>query len=1022
MRMNGKFFLVFFILLIFSSCIDEVNIKTKEEDHLLSSLTIRIPSIKGAAQFGATRNDEFKNTRALEEAIEGKINSLWLCAYPTSDGAGEIKIQKIDLALEDSGRSDYQFDEYTVSIKKGIYHLYLLANIEDYLSLQLINQDISEEELKKLILNFSTDKFLEKGNLPMACLSFDIKLSPNQSPAGNYGINISDNTTIYADLTFLCSKVRYTILFDRDNFSNAFSNNNIDFESSIKASNVSFQTALFKDYIIDNPRLGIYNKLVLNAVKYPDSNSAYLDIKKSGKESLADLEIHKHNENTNQRAWQGIFYLPENLTTEEANKTTLTFSSSTGSAELNDNYEVVLLPDNKGLERGNFYDIVSKLTKPNSTEQEISLSIQEWNTTNLSYSLHGPYELVVEKTSLEEVGTEKWSAPFWYRSDVAPEYIKFQSPTIELEGKETDIFSVEIIRDETTSDFLKNANGDYLIHARINPNIPYNQLGDINQSEKYFYLIAGNLYKKIEISELNIKPFLNVTPDEIEINMLDHRYDGTIETSIFFESNIEESISFMIEEDKGILDINKFNISVQEGISSVSGNKYTLSSKRGIINLSIVDLSDDYWKGKHSFTLTFSTEKKEIEDIKVHISFNPEIINYVIHFRCSNPDVKWTNPHIIINPVNMDSSGETYFISSSETKHNYTWEKWLCYSCQNEVRESNESDGVIIRAMEPEYDGNYFNGWWKFTLTGSFDPGKTLLKFIDTHLEEETDNSFRFPEKNLGGIYLLDFKDHEGWLNYNGVSDDFINNYFVADKPSGNEPIPDLSSQKYRIFWPKEDWDAIKISNWETSNGIIVNEDNYNYTYLEFTSEDPSQIFGYEMMKEIEGPCGRIHNIFKDFKEEDDILCAYFSSHDHTNNLSFNLFPGTPEDLKNDGGNIWKPEEPSQIYLLSYYNNWEELDQLEFYTSYSENIWHTKSKFSILNYDDIVIYDKVNDLLYGSNGNRAFQGKENESYKLNPISNKTKESVSFVGQKYEGIISLEKIDGFYYLYFSEKAP
>lgn len=1018
MRMNGKFFLVFFILLIFSSCIDEVNIKTKEEDHLLSSLTIRIPSIKGAAQFGATRNDEFKNTRALDEALEGRINSLWLCAYPISNGAGEIKIQKIDLTLEDSGKSDYQFDEYTVPIKKGIYHLYLLANIEDYLSLQSINPDISEEELKKLILNFSTDKFLEKGNLPMACLASDIKLSPNQSPAGNKGINISDNTTIYADLTFLCSKVRYTILFDRDNFSNAFSNNNIDFESSVKASNVSFQTALFKDCIINNHSLGIYDKLVLNAVKYPDSNSAYLDIKNSGKESLADLEIQKHNDNTSQRAWQGIFYLPENFTTEEAKKTTLTFSSSTGSAELNDNYDVDLPPDNKGLERGNFYDIVSKLTKPNSTEQDISLSIQEWNITNLSYSLHGPYELVVEKTSLEEVGTEKWSAPFWYRSDIAPEYIKFQSPTIELEGKETDIFSVEIIRDETTFDFLKNANGDYLIHTRINPNIPYKKLQNITESDKYFYLIAGNLYKKIEISELNIKPFLNVTPDEIEINMLDLRYDRTIETSIFFESNLEESISFMIEEDKGNLDINKFNISVQEGISSVSGNKYTLSSKRGIINLSIVDLSDDYWKEKHSFILTFSTEKKQIEDVKVHISFNPEIIDYVIHFRCSNPDIKWTNPHIIINPVNTDSSGEANFISSSETKHNYNWEKWLCFSCQNEVTEPKESEGVIVRAMEPEYDGNYFNGWWKFTLTGSFDPGKTLLKFIDTHPEEETDNSFRFPEKNLGGIYLLDFKDHEGWLNYNGVSDDFINNYFVAEKPSGNEPIPNLSSQKYRIFWPKEDWDEINISNWETSNETIVNEDNYNYTYLEFTSKDPSQIFGYEMIKEINGPCGRIHNIFKDFKEEDDILCAYFSSHDHTNNLSFNLFPGTPEDLKNDGGNEWVSDKASELYIITEFNKWEKLDDFQFYTKNEKFTWETKIEVKILSTDRFVLVDtQNNDVMYGWNQKTHLIYKGSE-YELFEAIDKNKEYVEYSdASTYYGKLTLKKIDDRYIIIF-----
>ena len=59
------------------------------------------------------------------------------------------------------------------------------------------------------------------------------------------------------------------------------------------------------------------------------------------------------------KAWQGIVYLPENLSSD---KTTLNFPFTYG--DLSDTKTVTLFDDNKTLERGKFFDIVIKLTDP----------------------------------------------------------------------------------------------------------------------------------------------------------------------------------------------------------------------------------------------------------------------------------------------------------------------------------------------------------------------------------------------------------------------------------------------------------------------------------------------------------------------------------------------------------------------------------------------------------------------------------------------------------------------------------
>lgn len=77
--------------------------------------------------------------------------------------------------------------------------------------------------------------------------------------------------------------------------------------------------------------------------------------------------------------------------------------------------------------------------------------------------------------------------------------------------------------------------------------------------------------------------------------------------------------------------------------------------------------------------------------------------------------------------------------------------------------------------MKPEGDG-----WYEFELTGIATPGKTLIMFCDTHGGNSVN---RYPGSSEVGIPLFDYPSKEGWLLYNGVMSDRVNNQFSPVKP-----------------------------------------------------------------------------------------------------------------------------------------------------------------------------------------------------------------------------------------------
>ena len=682
-----------------------MGIKNKPQDEESGTLTIYIPNIEAAAEYGATRNDEFRNTRATFDAEEGKINKLWLLAYPDGSSQNEAETKITQLTLSEN-KLETSYKEATVSgFKKGKYHIYLVANLEDYLENNTTLSNINEDDLLSLILKFSTNNFLEKGNLPMACLNTEVKISEN-TPVQEGVFEIKDTgNTLYADLTFLCAKVRYTILYDATDFSKNFESSDPDFSSAL-VENIIPTTSLTQPVgetiYTDEP----FSKSAgLSKVAYPEANSPYFDIvnAQDAPPVLEPLETG-FNEGTTKRAWQGIVYLPENITSEDnkGNRTKISVNSAAGKTEMEDSYSF----STRNLERGKVYDMVAKLSLGEVEELETTVRIEDWALETLSYVLHGQFELIVEATKMQ-IQSGYYSTLGYYTDS----HLSFDFPTINYEGREIPFYVaqpiIEGLRDEEGNPITDEDGNPYVFndefdtHFRItiNPEIPfivlfnlhhekdtkYNGVGTggynngtkiyTNDDVNYFHVVAGNLHKKIEV-EYDLAAFLIVTPKIITIDTREYYASGTEFNTIPISfrtnyNNYSDGVDFKLTGPASIFtgmgemgenhyfDLILESDKIDKDTSDEKEETYLIGVSEGVLYLRVNNIfkGHEFWNEEQTYELTFTlnvmdpnnpndSKPLRILEEKVIIIIKPFTTNYIIHFRDNTKE--WKAPHIFV--------------------------------------------------------------------------------------------------------------------------------------------------------------------------------------------------------------------------------------------------------------------------------------------------------------------------------------------------------------------------------------
>ena len=854
------------LMMTAAACVDDTDLPEVAAPG--TSVTIRIPNPAAADAFARSRAeaDSPANagtnvgasgsspapaaSRAEEkdmdtEAKEGDIHSLWLLAYNTDNSDYNVIRQ-----LQSSGQLTHEYSEYRIEFKPGKYRIYVAANLDEYITGE-ISASTEESYLEKLILNFSPNKLpnLDDG-LPMACLPAQV----DGATDGIITVEAGTTKTIQTDLTFLCAKVRYTILFD--NSEGGFS------REAFGTSTVTFNTASLT---------GVRTKTSLTEAVNASADAFEvdpIDLKAvNDSKNLSDLADPGFTPSATgaQRAWQGTLYLPENLLTGA--RTILHLGATLDGNGANLSY-TVKLPNNVGasgsspdntLTRGHFYDLVGRVTTIGD-QIDITASVADWTLQNLTYDLHGPYFLHVDKTEIKvTAGVE---TPLMYDTD-APT-LNFESP--KYGNTDLDLFLFKLIEQD----------GKKYISVTTNSAIPAETNNSFNS---YFYIKAANLYKRIEVNPVSLEPFLNVSPTEIEINIAEYIASGDYEAEIpiEFTTNLPK---VTITGDSG-WDKSKIEL---------EGEKSHTESQ-GTNTLKIKGFNDGKWPSDQTFTFTLTytaTNGTNTEKETVNITVKPNILDYVIHLR--TPD--WAKPHIYVyqclqfpadlsitnrrsKPVGEDSQHaalEYAFTSKIAFKG---WKGYGGPDCNDPTVYADFNGGFYIPTQyyngtdygnyKPSNPNRYYdnmdfsanhrknitncidckngdnnqypgismiyegNGWWKYTLTGIATPGKALIMFANGH--SYADNMQRYPGQDQVGIPLFDYPNREGWFDLTGSS-----RQFSSTKPA------DIPYRTYRLYWPKSSYDGINI--WYNNGGGIIN----SIDASEFGSEGNYYFYDWDRM------------------------------------------------------------------------------------------------------------------------------------------------------------------------------
>lgn len=400
-----------------SSCANDTDGVVTPEPSVKSKMavTLTVPS--------TTFGTRAESSKPVDPSMgEGKVQSLYLVVFKQNDTTGEFDSSEVVNITSQINSGSQVTDQYpdskcTIELYAGSYKLYVLGNILPYWNSGSSAAQASQfesyiaEEQNILDLSLSFDGTLQPDNLPMICLADNIR-KDDSSDAGllengileitDEDISDGDGFTLYAPLSILAVKVRYTVLFDNTpasvenpegGFSQAFQVADVDFTGGVvnKADGVTVKNVYGETGLVApaaavaNPKFvsGTFTSY-LNQTNYPSAAEGTEEYLNTDRQTVPDNLTALPDDApgswnpANQRAWQGIVYVPENTeftsgTGDTANYTTLHFDA-TGTGVDDNGYDVPI----KNIGRGNFYDVVARLKNSTIFSVDVFIQVNPW--------------------------------------------------------------------------------------------------------------------------------------------------------------------------------------------------------------------------------------------------------------------------------------------------------------------------------------------------------------------------------------------------------------------------------------------------------------------------------------------------------------------------------------------------------------------------------------------------------------------------------------------------------------------
>lgn len=683
---------------------------------------------------------------------EGVITDLWFFAYPI--GKGEAVVRRIDI---DQLSSDNNYRVFYCDLKQGEYKIYLTANIPG------ISIYTTEEQLKAKTLDFSNGNLPVQGELP---LLYEYK---NNEDNNKLNVSPSTSATITANMTFVCSKVKFSLRFD--NTDTGFSKNSFG-SNRLKITSITVKDIVTKGGLFDG--------------------------KKNDGTQEQTLTVKNVDFNTDQWSYTDSLYLPENYTGKntylEIKGTELTPAGDETTITHTYNLPLGGVAGNKSggdLERGTFYDMTASITGKGKMDMKINMSVFEWKLMDV-YADFSQTSLWVSRTGKSDYTNFDHDKKTGQQILVTSQYN--DSIGYKTNAKEV---TVECVSKSKIGDkplVLATPQSGQILFT-VNPDIEMGEYNGNTTGTAVVAIRANNLVKYIDV-QYNVTPFLNVTPLEVEI----HTEEGGAEQrtyAVLYETNLGE-------------------ITIPTSLTSAKGDKVTItdtgiSKGKGKIMLK----SDGKAKNTWISSFTVSPSNPEYDDLKkqVKVTVIPPLDCYRIHFIALNDsrtgengahintgnlttDNKWPNCNIYLyTQYGMTSDNNIpesvwYFFDKKESQDKPSWPGV-------EMKVDLENEGWKLFELSTDKPG-----WC--SITGAKPkypkPGETLIMFNSG----ENNDYQRYPYHMEPGVQLFDFKNREGWFVYDPTSN--LHEFF--------ESKPDIHLVTFKMYYQGN-----IIDNWYINTG-----------------------------------------------------------------------------------------------------------------------------------------------------------------------------------------------------------
>ena len=785
-------FIVWLLTSLFAvSCTDELE-GNGYTPNSSSNLHVLVPTVLSA---NGTRTDDASGLPTYNATVdECQINDLTLYAFPTGN-EGKLLVETLPAPLA-TMMVEPHVANYQLNIEPGIYHIYVVANMNKVLSGKTIK---TEDDLKKIVLGYGFEAvpgMPVSTNIPMIYEPKDVNGNIIDTKIEKSG---KKYTEVAANLKFTCVKVKLNLIFDPTAEGSAFNGNSYIIKD-ILAQKLSPSTTLSWDGAFSKPASSVsqdYANGFENKVYATPSEAS----NKGGYYKAGDWTEDATNANVNNKdiitlvqgatptpapqnvadkwLFQGTYYLPERYIAEASQQSTLKVNGSVnGNIE---NYYKIKLGHRQDesstskevptFPRGTYYEIIGKIKSLGNMTLNCNVSVEDWTPVTIDADFSHT-TLWVNKTSAQITFIEEDSISYksnWVNVEFGCDAIVDGKPLVVVDK-----------RDEV----------NHIITFRINPEIPMSAYGNGEgkfppKGKTKIWLKANNLKKYLDV-DYNVEPLFEVDP---------------LEVIIYYEAGAETNTKVFTWV------TNLGGIVLPDNLTSTIGKSTIKISKTSDKNapkgtFQVEATTDPVTTTVHTFRVRSRDSYSgnyEYRDIKVTV--RPPVVNYRIYFRAIN-DRSSNNGKFGTNQF-QGILDEYYGTGDNNNNWNdsWSWDNRIQTSRHNVYiySQKGETTGTAIPKENVWYFNNRYNnpsgmtgdtnnpGWYYQDMdfnakgyrldkgdgqeTTPIKPGETLMIFY-SFINDGAD-LHRCPQHMAPGIPLFNYEDREGWILYDPTTDPY---------------------------------------------------------------------------------------------------------------------------------------------------------------------------------------------------------------------------------------------------------